>query len=280
MTELESQRVAIFGLGLMGGSLAMALHGKCMELIGIDPDPETLAFAAAHQIVDRTSDDAMTVLADATIIILAAPVRVNLRLLEEIPVMHLGAAKVLDLGSTKSLILQKMSLLPDRFDPIGGHPMCGKENGGIINADPSIFYGAPFALTPLSRSSDSIRRLAEQLVHEIGSKPVWLDADTHDRLVAATSHVPYLIANALAGATPAETSSLIGPGFRSTTRLAGSSIGMMSDILWTNRENILTSLERFQDRLKLVQSMLVSEDEAKLHETLCEGRESYYSLTH
>lgn len=268
---LSRARLAIVGLGLMGGSLALALRGKCAALLGIDPDPETLELARRRGVVDQAEADPAELLPQADVIVLAAPVNAILGLLEALPQLHPGPAVVLDLGSTKTHIVEAMERLPGRFDPIGGHPMCGKERGGLAQADGLLFRGAAFAFTPLERTRPEARRFAGQLAEALGARPLWLDPVTHDRWVAATSHLPYLVANALAACTPLEAAPLVGSGFRSATRLAPTPPGMMLDVIMTNRENILAAARRFCEAMSQIEALLEAEDYPALQELLGRG---------
>jgi prephenate dehydrogenase len=266
--QLSSTRVAILGLGLMGGSLALALKGKCSLLMGIDPDPSTLHLAQDLGIFDQLCAEPAEILPQSNLVILAAPVSTIVHLVNALPDLHPGTAVVLDIGSTKSEIVRALDTLPARFDPIGGHPMCGKTPQSLANADPAFFLGAIFALTPLPRTSENALALAEQLVFGIGSRPIRLSADIHDRWVATTSHLPYLLASALISITPHEAAGLSGPGFRSATRLANSSPDMMLDILKTNRENILKALGSYHNELKNLADILANGNEAELERVL------------
>jgi prephenate dehydrogenase len=252
----------------MGGSLALALKGHCRAVLAYDPDPATLALASAQQIVDIASLDPAAILPQADLVVLAAPVRSTINLIHQLPSLHPGSAVILDLASTKAEICRAYEELPARFDPIGGHPMCGKETAGLPNAEAGLYQGAAFALTPLERTSPQARSLAVQLVEAIGASPVWLDAATHDRWAAATSHMPYLLAAALTLATPPDVRPLVGPGFRSTSRLASSSARMMADILATNRGNVLAALALFRDELNQIEAILQQEDETRLYDKM------------
>lgn len=276
---IRNSRIAICGLGLTGGSLSMALRGKCAALLGIDPDPATLALAQRLDLVDQCSTDPAALLPQADVIILAAPVQAIIQLIRQLPQYHPGEAVVMDVGSTKRAILSAMETLPARFDPIGGHPMCGKELSSLTNAEATLFQGATFALVPSSRSSEHARALAEQLVHTIGAHPLWLDATTHDRWTAATSHLPYLLANALAAATPPEAAPLVSTGFRSTARLAKSSITMMMDILATNADFVLQALQRYRANLSLLEENLKDERFSTLETLLQAGATNCHTLT-
>jgi prephenate dehydrogenase len=153
-----------------------------------------------------------------------------------------------------------MAVLPERFDPIGGHPICGKERLSLANADAGLYQGAPFVLTPLERTSTQARQCAQQIVEGVCARAVWLDAATHDASIAATSHLPYLLACALALATPSVPEALVGPGFRSTSRLAATPSAMMLGVLQSNRTNLLASLARFRNSLDAFEAALSGEE--------------------
>jgi prephenate dehydrogenase len=237
----------------------------------VDTDPDTRYLAEQNRVVEQVSADPAELLQEADLIILAAPVHAILALLRKLPAMHPGPAVVIDLGSTKRRVAAVMQALPERFDPLGGHPMCGKEKGSLAQADAQIYRGARFAFTPLERTSLRARAIADELAHAVGACPLWLDADTHDRWTAATSHFPYLLSNALAAATPEEAAPLIGPGFRSTSRLAATPPAMMGDVLMTNRDNVLAALRRFRTSLDALEACLENEDWDGLQACLAQG---------
>lgn len=275
---LSGTHLAIVGLGLMGGSLAMALKDRCAAVYGVDPDPEVVTQAIGREMVKAASTSPGKILPEADAIILAAPVGAILELIHALPELHAGPAIVLDLGSTKVQIVQAMKSLPRRFDPVGGHPMCGKEKSGLAYAESSLFEASSFVFTPLERSSERARAFCRQLAAAVGARDVWIDPDTHDRWVAATSHFPYLLASGLAASTPAEVAPLVGPGFRSTTRLAASSPQMMRDILATNRENVLAVFSGFKQHLERLEELLKRGDYGELEILLSQGAERQRQL--
>jgi len=263
-----SSRIAIIGLGLMGGSLALALRDQGQQLLGCDKDPAALELAQEQNLFIKLSRDPAEILPEAEVVILATPVHAILELIKQLPGLHPGSPIVLDLGSTKTDVLSAMETLPSRFDPLGGHPMCGKEMPGFENAEADIFQGAAFAFTPLERTSTAARFFAEQLASAVGARALWLDPGTHDHWSAATSHLPYLVASALVGSTPSQVKPLVGSGFRSTTRIAGTPASIMLDVLETNRENVLAQLEKLLQVLKEYQELLSSGDYAALKSIL------------
>lgn len=266
--RLSDCRIAIVGLGLMGGSLALALEGKCAQRIGIDQDPAAVEEALRAGAVERGAPGPGELLPQADLIVLAVPVLDIIDTIHELPALHPGSPVVLDLGSTKRQILCAMETLPRRFDPIGGHPMCGKEAGGFANASRDLYQAAPFALAPLERTSSRAQTLAQELAQAAGARPLWIDALTHDEWTAATSHFPYLLASALALSTPVSARPLAGPGLRSTTRLAGSSPEMMLDVLQTNADALLQSIVRFGTELAAFETLVRQGQWEELHSLL------------
>lgn len=256
---LAESRIAIVGLGLMGGSLALALKGHCAGLFGVDSDPDVITHAEGLKVFNSCSTEPNEILTQAHIIILATPIHAILKMIEFLPSLHPGPVVVIDIGSTKSQIVEAMGKLPALFDPIGGHPMCGKENASLENADPKMFLDAPFAFVLLERTSEHARTLAEQLANKIGANPVWLNSAEHDRWVAYTSHLPYLLSVALSVNLPPQAVTMIGPGFRSASRLASTPSSMMMDILKTNSDNIVKTLDEFLVEVEKLKDMLVQE---------------------
>jgi prephenate dehydrogenase len=278
--SLRDATIGIFGLGLMGGSLAMALKGHCAHLIGFDADPATLELARAKNIVDQaespTKGEGLGV--RANLFILATPIPAILDLLQQLPLLISYPCIVMDIGSTKSEIRTAMSVLPENFDPIGGHPICGKEKLGLENADPNLFRDSPFVVTTLDRTTRRAKAAAQQIIATVEASYIEMDAEDHDRILAITSHSPFLISSALAHSTPLEFSSLIGSGFRSTSRLAGTPAHMMTGVLKSNRENILNSIRQFRTSLHAMELALQNEEYHELEVILNQARVSYLSL--
>ncbi|MBK8418564.1 prephenate dehydrogenase/arogenate dehydrogenase family protein [Candidatus Villigracilis saccharophilus] len=277
--NLAESKIAIIGLGLMGGSLALGLRGKCAALYGIDPHPPTLDLALSQHIVDFADSNPASLLPEVDLVILSAPVPAILTLLEQLPSFTPNSCIVMDMGSTKKLIVESMSRLPGNFDPIGGHPICGKEKLSLANAERTLYYAAPFLLTPLARTSQRALSAANQIIESLGAKGKILDAVEHDRILASTSHLPFLISSALALATSEDVTSFIGPGFKSTSRLAGTSSSMMLGVLQSNRENVLNALHGMQSQLTEIESALTLEDFSKLESILNEAQSKYQTFT-
>jgi len=262
----------------MGGSLALALKGKCAALYGVDSDQATVELALAKKVVDQADRDPATLLPQADLVVLATPVTVILEFLQKLPSLLQKPCIVLDLGSTKRDILEAMAGLPDDFDPVGGHPICGKENLGLENADAGLFHGAPFVVTALERTTKRARSAVAQIVSIVGGRLIEMPAEDHDRILASTSHLPFLLSSALALSTPREFVPLVGTGFKSTSRLAGTPSHMTMGILQSNRENILNAILAFRNALDQIESALQAENYLQLERTLNQSRSSYQTL--
>lgn len=274
MKPLSDCAAAVVGLGLMGGSLAGALRGRCRAVVGVARRAETVQAALSRELVDLGTTDLAGGVAGADVVVLAAPVGAILRLLREIGPLLPDGCLVMDLGSTKSQIVAEMARLPAPMEPLGGHPMCGREVSGIAAADPALFRHRPFVLTPLPRTSEAALTLGRELVEAVGARPVLLDAARHDRLAAAVSHAPYLLACALTAAASDAAAAdpmvweLAASGFRDTSRLAASDVTMMLDILLTNREAALKAVESCGAQLRGLARLLEAEDEEGLRAAL------------
>jgi len=261
-------------LGLMGGSLALAIRNHCQELIGVESDSASLSFAHRHNIVHRTADF-HSALTDSDLVILATPVRIILAQLETLQQAQIDAPQpkiILDLGSAKSAIVAAMQSLPATFDPIGGHPMCGKETSGIKSADANLYHYKTFVLCPLERTSPQALALAHELIAIIGAVPLVIAPEQHDAFAALISHLPYTLAaalmrTALANDHPALWQ-MAASGFRDTTRLAASDLTMITDILLTNRTAVLATLAQYQTELDTLTAAIESGNAETLRSAL------------
>ena len=281
MTTLSESTVAIVGLGLMGGSLAAALRGQCKCVVGVARRQVTLDFAHAHGFIDTGTSDLIAGVRDADVVILGTPVRVIVEQLAEIaPHLRKGCI-VMDLGSTKSFIVNEMDrLLPDHVQPLGTHPMCGKETSGIEVAEANLYAGSTFILTPLARTSDETVALGRELAEAVGANPLVLGPDQQDFLVGTVSHLPYLLACSLVATADATTSKdpamwkIVAGGYRDTSRVAGSDVKMMLDILMTNKGHVLDAIHAFEDQLRKLTRLIEAENEEALWDVLSFIRET------
>ena len=281
MKALQDSVVAIVGLGLMGGSLALALRAQnaCRKIIGVTRNPRTRADALARRVVDIVGAD-LSLVSEADVVVLATPVRTILQQLPQVGAAARAGTVVMDFGSTKREIVAAMQSLPPHIQPIGAHPMCGKETSGFESSEASLYRNALFVLTPLSRTSPQTLALAESLAIALDARPIVLDAARHDRIVAAVSHLPFALAVALM-ATAAELArvdeqvyALAASGFRDTSRLAASDVTMMLDILLTNRDNIADLLRVSARHLDELADLMAAGNEPALRVRLERAAES------
>ena len=286
MRELEDAQVAVVGLGLMGGSLAGALRGQCRSVVGVARRTEAIETGIARGLIDRGTTDLQDGVRRADVVVLATPVRTILSLLDEVGPLLPPGCLLTDLGSTKAEVVAKMSGLPGHVEPLGAHPMCGREISGIGAADSALYQGQVFILTPLLRTSKAALALGRDLVQAVGGVPLTLDPQHHDRLVAVASHLPYLIACALVAT--AEQAAKRDPvlwdvaasGFRDTSRLSASSVTMMLDILLTNKEAVLEMIAAYDMQMHTLARLLEAQAEEELRAGLmavCNRRRALFA---
>lgn len=275
------RQLTVVGLGLMGGSMALALRPFADKICGVDPDDRTKNYALEQGIIDCATDDLKAGVTDADVVILCAPVRVVVDMVRNRIGSYLRSNTLLiDIGSTKQDIVDAMGRLPIGIHAIGGHPMTGKERSGIEASDPELYKGHPFVLCETRRATPATRLHALALVEALQAIPIEMDAERHDRIVATISHLPYLLSAALVATANSEALTdeavwqLAAGGFRDMSRLAGSDIQMMSDIISTNTQAIAVLLAQFRVQLALLEKMLISRDEQELVESLYPVREA------
>lgn len=275
LPTLRDSTIAIVGVGLMGGSLALALRANavCRRLIAITSNPATREKLVTRHIADEIGMD-LSRLAAADVIVLAAPVRAIIATLPRVGEVARAGSLVLDLGSTKRAIVRAMENLPAHVNAIGAHPMCGKDTAGFDAADAELYRGAVFVLTPLARTTAETLERTQELARAVGARPLVLDAERHDRLVAATSHLPFAVATALM-TTALELAeademlwTLAASGFRDTTRLAASDVTMWRDILLTNSDNVAEALYAYARQLDALAQALETRDEVTVRAIL------------
>jgi prephenate dehydrogenase len=283
--------VCIVGLGLMGGSFALALKQRAVEarddadagdfarlrrLTGVARRQSTVEAALAAGAIDAGTTDLAEGVREADSVILAAPVRAILELLPEVGRHAQPGALILDMGSSKQEICRAMADLPASLQPVGGHPMCGKETSGFEVADRNLYRNKVFVLCPLERTALSALAQATTLARAVGARPLRLDPVEHDRAVAAISHLPYVAAVALVNAVDAgaddTTWALAASGFRDTSRIAASEVEMMLDTLLTNRAALLEWLDAYAGELRTLRALLDERDEPALRARLERAR--------
>ena len=268
------QKMLIIGLGLIGGSLGLALRRAgsngdipSFEITGYDRSPERLQRAIRMGAIDHASDALTAAAQDAHIVMLATPALAVQQLLREIAPFLRAGTIVTDTASTKAAVMRwAEELLPAGIPFIGGHPMAGA-TGSLEAAQADLFYNATYCLTPGTASNPQAFQTLQEIIQALGATPLLIDAATHDRCVAAISHVPFLASVALVEMLTNAShidlmSRLASSGFRDTTRLAAGDPTMYHDISLTNREAILSWLDAYSEQLQALRQFLATADEA------------------
>jgi prephenate dehydrogenase len=270
VTERE---VAVIGLGLIGASLGGALRAQGYVVRGTDEDDAAMQTALDRGLVDDVSDDLTAILAEATLVILAIPVLSIIEVLPEIDALSPRDAVIADVGSVKGPVIDAMKRLSGASRMIGGHPIAGKEQSGPAVADVMLFQERSFALVPSDSTSASTLQAAQTMVREIGGVPIILSALEHDHIIARTSHLPQLLAMALALSLEPRDESLAGPGLRDMTRLAASGANMWKDILLSNADNISAAVGVCMTQLQNLTNMSLAGEKAALEHAMVRANE-------
>jgi prephenate dehydrogenase len=258
-------KVAVLGVGLIGGSIGLAARSRAdTEVCGYDPDARVRARALELGAIDTAAADIPAAVAGADVVFVAAPVGA---LVETVTAALAGAGPdcvVSDVGSTKRLLSGVGA--DERF--VGGHPLAGAETAGVEHAREDLFDGATWYLTPARGSTAGVlyQRL-HTLLRRFGAQPTAIDADTHDRLMACVSHLPHLLANLLVAQAAslldgeeAQHLPVVGPSFRDATRVAGANSAIWTDIYMANRDTLIASLDELSVRLADVRATLAAGD--------------------
>jgi prephenate dehydrogenase len=255
-------RVAVLGVGLIGGSVALAARRQGCAVAGWDVDPSVLRDAAGRGAVEHAAGSVAEALDGADAAFLCAPVGALPALTRDALAAAGGDCVVTDVGSTKRALAAATE--DERF--IGGHPIAGSESSGVEHARADLFQGAAWYLTPGERASGVLYERLHGLLVAFGAHPVAIDAETHDRLLATVSHLPHVLANVLVAQAASdltregEALPRVGPSFRDVTRVAGASSRVWSDIYMANAEAIAERLDDTIERLGRVAAQLRAGD--------------------
>ncbi len=253
MSRRSGSRITVLGVGLIGGSIGLAARQRLrVEVVGFGRNPARLERAVELGALDRAAVSVAEACEGAQVVFCAGPVAA-------LPGQARAALEasgpdtvVTDVGSTKGELVEQLGE-DERF--IGGHPLAGAETAGVENARADLFEGARWFLTPTDRSSGLLYDRLQRLVADLGARPQAIDPAAHDRLLATISHLPHVVANALAAEAAAELTHdsermpEVGPSFRDTTRVAGSNPAIWADIFASNREAVADSVEAVARRL-------------------------------
>ncbi|MBS4026570.1 MAG: prephenate dehydrogenase [Clostridia bacterium] len=283
METANITKMAILGLGLMGGSLGMALtqRGFAKEVVGIDLSQETINQGIALQAITHGTTSLEEGVKNADLIVLCAPVKEIISIARQIRPWLKKGCVVTDVGSTKEEIVNS---LEEIFHPqcffIGGHPMAGSEESGITAADKYLLENAYYIVTPTADSNQAALKLVEKMIIAAGARPIMISPEEHDQLVAAISHLPHLVAVSLVNGVKNLTGvshdplALAAGGFRDSTRIAGSNPRLWLDICFSNKERILVALRDFKCALFRLEESLVKDNKSLFLECFHQAKEA------
>ncbi|HLI59421.1 MAG TPA: prephenate dehydrogenase/arogenate dehydrogenase family protein [Solirubrobacteraceae bacterium] len=256
-------RIAVLGVGLIGGSIALAARERlAAEVAGWDPAKPALSAAVRRGALGRAAGSVAAAVAGADAVFCAAPVARLPGLVAEALAAAGPECVVTDVGSTKRAVVEAFA--DPRF--VGGHPLAGAETAGVAHARADLFDAATWYLTPREATSGVLYERLHRLLRGIGAQPAAIDADTHDRVLAAVSHLPHVLANVLVAQAAAtlraggERLPATGPSFRDATRVAGAPSAIWTDIYLANRDALLRELDGTLERLQAVRGALADGD--------------------
>jgi prephenate dehydrogenase len=265
--DLRDMRVGVVGVGLLGGSIALAVRDRLgASVCGYDSSSDALREAMERGVIDRAGGSIAETARDARAVFVAVPVGALAGAVGE----ALGAAPrecvVTDMGSTKRAIVAAHA--DPRF--VGGHPLAGAETAGVRFARADLFEGATWYLTPAATTSGILYERLHRLLRAIGARPTAIDAETHDRILATVSHLPHVLANVLVSqaaqalAAGEERLPATGPSFRDATRVAGAPSEIWTDIYLSNRDALTAEIDMTVARLRGVRDALDRADRARI----------------
>jgi prephenate dehydrogenase len=267
MAQAGPGPVAVVGVGLIGGSLGLALRDAPagVEVRGTDPDPAALEAAVGRGAITTAAPDLGSAVRGARIVVVCAPVGDIPAVVRDVLAVAEADAVVTDVGSAKSGVLAALSPSErERF--CGGHPVAGGERAGVAHARADLFAGATWFLTPTSETRPDLLKRVHGMVASVGARPTAVDPEVHDHLMALVSHLPHVMASALIrqAATTApqgrEALRSAGASFRDLTRVAGANPTLWADILLANRDAVLAETSRHRAELAEVEDALAGGD--------------------
>lgn len=267
--------VAIVGVGLIGGSVGLALRKRKLaeRVIGVGRREESLKKALAAGAVTETSLDFPQTLKSANLIVFCTPVDHIAEAILQAQQCISPAALVTDAGSTKEAMVRDLENgLDSQIRFIGGHPLAGGEKAGVEFASADLFDGRVTIITPTDRTPPAVQQHAEEFWTALGSRVISMTPAEHDEAVAAISHFPHLIASAISASTPENRLELAAGGWRDTTRIAAGDAELWTQILLANPRNVLKSLARFEKTVAEFKAAIENGDAAELRRLLAEAK--------
>ncbi len=270
MTQFD--RAVIVGVGLLGGSIGMALRARKLakQVIGFSPRGSSLASAIALGAIDTGANSLAEACQGTDLAIICTPVQSVADLAEQCFSSMPADCLITDVGSTKQSIVEAIAKSPASKNYVGSHPLTGSEKSGVEHSREDLLVGKLVVIT--AESNSSMVQKTEQLWHSLGARTLRMSPEEHDSALARTSHLPHILASALAAATPADLLPLTASGWRDTTRIASGGADLWRQILEENRQPVIKVLEAFTSSLQQWLTALRSGDGKQLEQLLLDGK--------
>ncbi len=280
-------KLAIIGVGLMGGSLALALKekGEVGEVVGMGRSIENLEDAKALGIVDSYTQSLMEGLADADVVVVATPVGSIVDIIKKSQAYMKDGTIITDVGSVKGDIVQGVAeILEERLHFVGSHPIAGTEKSGATAAFPELYRGSRCILTPADGTDGEALKIVQKMWALAGAEVVNMGVEAHDKILAAISHLPHVVAYALVNTVDGISDfnenilKYSAGGFKDFTRIASSSPEMWKDICVMNRNATVDMIDRFMKELAEIREMIQEKDSEGLLEDFSRSKKARDSI--
>ncbi len=273
--SLLFRKVAIIGVGLIGGSLGKALKkkGLAKEVVGSSRRKEALAQAVKDQAIDVGTHDVKKAVVNADLVVLATPVSVVPAMLSMIAPLLKKSCIVTDVGSTKvSIVTAAHQALQNPSMFVGSHPLAGSEKKGVEFSSDALFQNSTCIVTPLDETNRSALDRVKRMWAAIGAEVKILSPEEHDKTLAYVSHLPHITAYTLMGIMKQDILQYGAGGLKDTTRIAASTPQVWSDICFANGRNIIDAIDDFVHGLSTIRKAISESDEKSLLECFKEGK--------
>ena len=275
------RKVTIVGVGLMGGSLGMAIKKNKLakEVVGLSKKQSTIVTAIKKKAIDVGYLDVKKAVNNADLVVLAAPVESIIKLMSAVNPYIKRNCIVTDIGSVKaSIVAASDKLLTSTNCFVGSHPIVGSEKKGVDYATADLYNDSLCIMTPVDKTNKGAKERVKSLWTKIGAKVKYLPPDEHDTILSYISHLPHLVASGLINTVPKEFLQYASSGLRDTTRVAASSPQMWNDICLSNDKNVIKSLDELVKSLSDFRAAIISRNQKKLTEYFTRAKEKRDAL--
>ncbi|MFH1397671.1 MAG: prephenate dehydrogenase/arogenate dehydrogenase family protein [Candidatus Omnitrophota bacterium] len=271
-------KVAVIGLGLIGGSIALCLKKQKLsrKIVGVSLHKDTLLFARKNKIVDDCSQN-LDIIRGADLVILATPIDVILKLAPQIAKLIPKDCLVTDVGSTKNKIVRKFSRIFPNF--VGSHPLAGSEQRGIKNSQHSLFLKSLCIITPQKNTNQQSLNKISELWRRVGADTIILSPLEHDKILSYVSHLPHVVVFSLMKTVPVEYLKFAAGSLKDATRIAASPSNIWIDIFLSNKQDILKVIKSFSNNLQALKQAILRDDRSRIRKILESAKQKRESLT-